>query len=154
MEPKAIHDEMNSSTFDEFGRMQANLGIEAQPPTPGLQNVTLYPFINPQTELIDGTKLPTADVKVTPISDMADGTQIWRFTHNGVDSHPIHFHLYDVQVLNRVTWDNIVIPPTPTSWAGRTRCGSARSRTRSWRFARSSRRCHSRCRTRFDRSVR
>jgi hypothetical protein len=41
---------------------------------------------------------------------MKDGTQIWRFTHNGVDSHPIHFHLYDVQVLNRVTWDNIVIP--------------------------------------------
>ena len=35
MEPKAIHDEMNSSTFDEFGRMQANLGIEAEPPTPG-----------------------------------------------------------------------------------------------------------------------
>ncbi|MGZ5404174.1 MAG: Ig-like domain-containing protein, partial [Nocardioides sp.] len=31
-------------------------------------------------------------------------------THNGVDTHPIHFHLYDVQVLNRVTWDNIVIP--------------------------------------------
>ena len=32
-------------------------------------------------------------------------------THNGVDTHPIHFHLYDVQVLNRVTWDNIIIPP-------------------------------------------
>ena len=29
MEPKAIHDETNSTTFDEFGRMQANLGIEA-----------------------------------------------------------------------------------------------------------------------------
>ncbi len=58
MEPKAIHDETNSTTFDEFGRMQANLGIEAQPPTPGLQNVTLYPFVNPQTELIDGTNLP------------------------------------------------------------------------------------------------
>ena len=26
-------------------------------------------------------------------------------------SHPIHFHLYDVQILNRVTWDNIVVPP-------------------------------------------
>ena len=121
MEPKAIHDEMNSSTFDEFGRMQANLGIEAQPPTPGAQNVTLYPFVNPQTELIDGTNLPkqavtwtrtgpVSDVKVTPISDAKDGTQIWRFTHNGVDTHPIHFHLYDVQVLNRVTWDNIIIP--------------------------------------------
>ena len=31
-----------------------------------------------------------------------------------MDTHPIHFHLYDVQVLNRVTWDNIIIPPEPT----------------------------------------
>lgn len=125
LEPKAIHDEMNATTFDEYGRMEANLGIEAQPPTPGLQNVTLFPYVNPATELIDGTKLPKApvaydangnpekDVKVTPIGDAADGTQIWRFTHNGVDTHPIHFHLYDVQVINRVTWDNIIIPTEP-----------------------------------------
>ena len=112
---------MNSATFDEFGRMQANLGVEAHPPTPGAQNVTLYPYVNPQTELIDGTNLPsrltteavTEPVSTSdrPISDAKDGTQIWRITHNGVDTHPIHFHLFDVQVLNRVTWDNIIIPP-------------------------------------------
>ena len=113
LQPKAIHDEMNATTFDEFGRMQANLGVEAQPPTPGAQNVTLYPYVNPATEIIDGTALPSADVKVTPVSSTSDGMQIWRFTHNGVDTHPIHFHLYDVQVLNRVTWDNIIIPPDP-----------------------------------------
>ncbi|HWR66422.1 MAG TPA: multicopper oxidase domain-containing protein [Bellilinea sp.] len=126
VEPKAIHDEMNSTTFDEFGRMTANLGVEAQPPLAGLQNVTLYPFVNPPTELIDGTNLPkqdvtydvttglpVSDVKITPISDAADGSQIWRITHNGVDTHPIHFHLYDVQVVNRVTWDNIIIPTDP-----------------------------------------
>ena len=62
LQPKAIHDEMNATTFDEFGRMQANLGVEAQPPTPGLQNVTLYPFVNPVTEIIDGTNLPKDDV--------------------------------------------------------------------------------------------
>ena len=28
-----------------------------------------------------------------------------------MDTHPIHFHLYDVQLVNRVTWDNIIIPP-------------------------------------------
>ncbi|WP_316528002.1 multicopper oxidase domain-containing protein [Kitasatospora brasiliensis] len=111
LQPKAIHDEMNASTFDEYGRMSANLGVEASPPTPGAQNVTLYPYVNPPTELIDGTALPRADLKVTPISTTEDGTQIWRFTHNGVDTHPMHFHLYDVQVLNRVTWDNIVIKP-------------------------------------------
>ena len=123
LQPKAIHDEMNSTMFDEFGRMQATLGVEAQPPTPGAQNVVLYPYVNPGTEFIDGTNLPKAaavydvngnpvgDVKVTPISTATDGTQIWRITHNGVDTHPIHFHLFDVQLLNRVTWDNIIIQP-------------------------------------------
>ncbi|HEX5826160.1 MAG TPA: choice-of-anchor D domain-containing protein [Candidatus Limnocylindrales bacterium] len=126
VEPKAIHDEMNAATFDEFGRMSANLGIEAQPPTPGQQNVTLYPFVNPSTELIDGTNLPrqdivydangdpVSDVKITPIASATDGSQIWRVTHNGVDTHPIHFHLYDVQVLNRVAWDNIITPTDKT----------------------------------------
>ncbi|HMB24756.1 MAG TPA: multicopper oxidase domain-containing protein, partial [Anaerolineales bacterium] len=125
IQPKAIHDETNASTFDEYGRMTANLGVEAQPPTPGQQNVTLYPFVNPGTELIDGTNLPknhvfydtnglpVSDIKVTPIGSASDGTQIWRITHNGVDTHPIHFHLYDVQLINRVTWDNIIIPPDP-----------------------------------------
>jgi FtsP/CotA-like multicopper oxidase with cupredoxin domain len=113
LEPKAIHDEMNSANFDEFGRMTANLGLEAVPATPALQNVTLYPYVNPQTELIDATNLPKNDISMTPISPIssADGTQIWKITHNGVDTHPIHWHLYDVQVLNRVTWDNIIIPP-------------------------------------------
>ena len=126
LQPKAIHDEMNSTFFDEFGRMQATLGIEAQPPTPGQQNVTLYPYVNPQTELIDATNLPKNDVvydglglpdhdvEITPIASNADGTQIWRITHNGVYTHPIHFHLYDVQVLNRVAWDNIIVPDRPT----------------------------------------
>ena len=90
---------MNSTTFDEFGRMQANLGIEAQPPTPGVQNVTLYPYVNPQTELIDATNLPkndvlydattglpVSDVKITPIAergrrhaDLADHAQRRRY---------------------------------------------------------------------------
>ncbi len=125
LEPKALHDEMNSAAFDEFGRMTANLGLEAVPATPALQNIILYPYVNPSTELIDATNLPKnivtldvngrpiGDVKITPIAG-ADGTQIWKITHNGVDTHPIHFHLYDVQVLNRVTWDNIIIPTEPT----------------------------------------
>ena len=84
------------------------------PATPLTQNIILYPYVNPPTELIDATGLPSSDVNVTPISSATDGTQIWKITHNGVDTHPIHFHLYDVQVLNRVTWDNIIIPPDPT----------------------------------------
>ena len=125
IEPKAIHDEMNSAAFDEFGRMTANLGLEVVPATPALQNIVLYPYVNPSTELIDATNLPknvvtldangrpVGDVKITPIATQ-DGSQIWKITHNGVDTHPIHFHLYDVQVLNRVTWDNIIIPTETT----------------------------------------
>ncbi|HLE15886.1 MAG TPA: fibronectin type III domain-containing protein [Anaerolineales bacterium] len=114
LEPKAIHDEMNSTNFDEFGRMQATLGVEVVPATPGLQNVVMSPYVFPTTELFDTTSLPRADVKVTPIATADDGTQIWKITHNGVDTHPIHFHATDVQLLNRVTWDNIIIPPDAT----------------------------------------
>ena len=113
IEPKAIHDETNATNFEPYGRMSGNLGVEAVPAGPVAQNVVLYPFVNPPTELFDGTNLPTTGT-LTPISVGTDGTQIWKFTHNGVDTHPIHFHLYDVQLLNRVTWDNIIIPPDAT----------------------------------------
>jgi FtsP/CotA-like multicopper oxidase with cupredoxin domain len=110
LQPKGIHDEANSTTFDPYGRMQASMGLEAPGATPILQNIILYPFVNPATEILDSTGLPSS-LNVTPISSSADGTQIWKITHNGVDTHPLHFHLYNVQVLNRVTWDNIIMPP-------------------------------------------
>ncbi len=112
-QPKGMHDEMNSASFDEWGRMTANLGLEAPGATPLLQNIILYPYVNPATEDLDATNLPSS-LHVTPISSAADGTQIWKITHNGVDTHPIHWHLYDVQVINRVTWDGIIIPPEPS----------------------------------------
>ncbi len=114
LKPKGLHDEPNSSSFDEYGRMQATMGVEAPGATPLLQNIILYPYPNPPTELIDGTNLPKANFKVDPISIAADGTQVWKITHNGVDTHPIHFHLYDVQLLNRSPWDGqIILPPDP-----------------------------------------
>ena len=113
IEPKAIQDETSESNFDEFGRMSAVLGVEVVPATPGMANTVLYPYMSSITEVIDTTNLPKADVKVTPISTGDDGTQIWKITHNGVDTHPIHVHGFDAQVLNRVTWDNIIKPPDP-----------------------------------------
>ncbi|WP_154605575.1 Ig-like domain-containing protein [Arthrobacter sp. AQ5-05] len=110
---KSVHDEMNAANFDEWGRMSGNIGLEAPGATPLLQNIILYPFVNPATEILDGTK-GINSLKVTPISTNADGTQIWKITHNGVDTHPLHFHLNDVQLVNRVTWDNIIIPPEST----------------------------------------
>ncbi len=104
---------MNSASFDEWGRMTANLGLEAPGATPLLQNIVLYPYVNPATEILDSTAMPSS-LDVKKISSSTDGTQIWKITHNGVDTHPIHFHLYNVQLLNRVTWDNIIIPPEPS----------------------------------------
>src|SRR5262249_158376 len=85
-QPKAIHDEMNPLAFDELGRMTGNIGLEAPNPTPGGQNVILYPYINPPIrsmagavtgEDINGIELPSGTLKVTPIVSATDGTQIW-----------------------------------------------------------------------------
>jgi FtsP/CotA-like multicopper oxidase with cupredoxin domain len=114
IEPKAIQDETSESNFDEFGRMTAVLGLEVVPATPGNANTVLYPYTSPVVDIFDTSGLPTADMQVTPISSGDDGTQIWKITHNGVDTHPIHFHATDVQIINRVTWDNIIKPPHPS----------------------------------------
>ena len=44
---------------------------------------------------------------------LIDGTQIWKISHNGVDTHPIHFHIFDVQLINRVGWDGLIALPDP-----------------------------------------
>jgi len=80
--------------------MTANMGLEAPGATPLTQNIILYPYVNPATEILDSTDMPSA-LDVTPISSGTDGTQIWKITHNGVDTHPLHFHLYNVQVLEQ-----------------------------------------------------
>jgi hypothetical protein len=114
LEPKAIQDETSESNFDEFGRMSAFLGVEVVPAVPGLANSVLLPYTFPTSEVLDASKLPKADVTATPIATGDDGTQIWKITHNGVDTHPIHFHATDVQILNRTNWDNVIKPPHPS----------------------------------------
>src|SRR6185369_12818657 len=39
--------------------------------------------------------------------------QIWKLSHNGVDTHPIRFHIFDVQLINRVGWDGQILLPEP-----------------------------------------
>ena len=91
----------------DYGRMNATLGTEL-PLTNFLTQTTIpFGYIDPPTEIIK-----------------AGQTQIWKITHNGVDTHFIHFHLFNVQVINRVGWDGIDAGrPTRTSWAGRTPSG-------------------------------
>ncbi|WP_202613549.1 multicopper oxidase domain-containing protein [Ornithinimicrobium cerasi] len=113
MKPKMIQDEMGEAFEHEYGRMSGFLGVETPNAQAGQQNMILSPYTFPPTEIIDGVELPPG-VQATPIASQDDGTQIWKFTHNGVDTHPIHFHLYDVQLLNRVGWDGIIRKPDPT----------------------------------------
>ena len=78
----------------DYGRMNATLGVERPNTNATIQTTIPYGYIDPPTELLkDGEP------------------QIWKITHNGVDTHAIHFHLFDVQVINRVGWDGAVRPP-------------------------------------------
>ncbi|MFY9328232.1 MAG: choice-of-anchor D domain-containing protein, partial [Georgfuchsia sp.] len=96
MSPKAIHDEMGGA-FDDYGRMSAKLGLEVQMATVGNSTFALQNYVDPASETM-----------------FEDGVQLWKITHNGVDTHPIHFHLFDVQVVNRVGWDGFIRKPDPT----------------------------------------
>ena len=79
-----------------YGRLNATFGVE-------------IPFTSALTQ----TTIPLGYVDA-PTEEIADGeTQIWKITHNGVDTHPIHFHLVNVQLINRVGWDNFITPPEP-----------------------------------------
>jgi FtsP/CotA-like multicopper oxidase with cupredoxin domain len=90
MQPKAIQE-----LFElDYGRMNATLGVE-------------LPFTNAgnQTTLPIGYTAPPTEI-------LQDGvTQIWKITHNGVDTHAIHFHLFNVQLINRVGWDGAIRMP-------------------------------------------
>jgi len=80
-----------------YGRMNATLAVE-------------LPYSSSQI----ATTIPLAyvDAPIESMDAIKDGeTQIWKITHNGVDSHPVHFHLVNVQVINRVDWAGVVKPP-------------------------------------------
>ena len=80
----------------DYGRMNSTLGTEL-PFTDFLTQTTIpLNFIDPVTEVLkDGE------------------TQVWKITHNGVDTHAMHFHLVNVQLINRVGWDGAKRPPAP-----------------------------------------
>jgi FtsP/CotA-like multicopper oxidase with cupredoxin domain len=102
-EPKAIQDEQGEAYDVEYGRMSGFLGVQI-PVGGGAQQFTLYPYGSPPVELLRTSLTPMSPV-------LGDGTQIWKMTHNGVDTHTIHFHMFNVQLINRVAWDNAVSVP-------------------------------------------
>ena len=92
-----IHQKAIAEEFDPvYGRMSAVLGTEAQVTGNQGQNTFGFTYVDPTTEVI-------------PQGEM----QIWKLTHNGVDTHAIHFHLLNVQIINRVDWAGVISPPDP-----------------------------------------
>lgn len=70
-----------------YGRMNAKLGTEVSAlDTQGQQTFGFY-FVDPVTESLD-----------------EGATEIWNIVHNGVDVHAVHFHLMNIQLINRVDW--------------------------------------------------
>ena len=91
MQPKTIQE-----LFDDVGRLNATLGTELPFTRANIQTTVPLNYVDPATEIFN------------------DGeTQIWKITHNGVDSHGVHFHLFNVQLINRVGWDGQITPPDP-----------------------------------------
>jgi len=89
MQPKTIQE-----LFDPVGRMNSTLGVELPFTNSTIQTTVPLGFIDPVTEELNEGE-----------------TQLWKITHNGVDTHGIHFHLVNVQVVNRVGWDGTIRPP-------------------------------------------
>jgi FtsP/CotA-like multicopper oxidase with cupredoxin domain len=97
VESKAIQELFEA----DYGRMNATLGVELPFTNVTVQTTIPLGYVDPATETI------------------AQGeTQFWKITHNGVDSHPVHFHFINVQVINRVGWDGTIktIPADEVGW--------------------------------------
>jgi len=99
-EMKAMHDEMGGVYDTMFGRMSGMLGLSN--PSSALGFILPFPFSSPPTDVVKGS------LESTKIGQLHDGTQIWRIFHNGVDTHPIHTHLFTAQVISRVGQDGQV----------------------------------------------
>jgi FtsP/CotA-like multicopper oxidase with cupredoxin domain len=108
MQPKTIQE-----LFDPYGRMNSTLGVEMPFTNANIQTTLPFGYVDVPTE---GTAIQVSG----PLNNFQGSVpinngdaQIWKITHNGVDTHAIHFHLVNVQVINRVGWDGAIRPPDP-----------------------------------------
>jgi FtsP/CotA-like multicopper oxidase with cupredoxin domain len=83
----------------DYGRLDIRLGSTPSALTPGVGNgmvVGVARYIDPPTEMLNDSEVI-----------------LWRITHLGVDSHSLHFHLFDMQIVNHVDYTNVIKPPYP-----------------------------------------
>ena len=107
-----FHETGIQELFDNmYGRMNATMSSELS--VTNFVNQTTLPWssVDYPTEIINtnsANELVANGGK--PVDSLPDGTQIWRFTHNGVDTHFIHFHMFNVQIVAITGWDGINQP--------------------------------------------
>jgi FtsP/CotA-like multicopper oxidase with cupredoxin domain len=87
---KAIHELFEN----DYGKMNSILGVELPLTSYATQTTIPLAYVDPPTEILKDGEV-----------------QFWKVTHNGVDSHAVHFHLVDVQLINRIGWDGAIRPP-------------------------------------------
>ncbi len=81
----------------------------------GRMNVQLGTLPNPLNPTAPAPAVPGIAAYIDPPSDFTSTGKpsVWRVTHLGVDSHAVHLHLVNFQVINRVDWTNDLLPPDP-----------------------------------------
>jgi spore coat protein A len=86
-----------NETFDQYGRLEQRLGTT----TPGLVSKGFgLEYLAPPTEVVNN-----------------NATEVWRIFNLSGDTHPIHFHLVNVQILSRQPFQLISGRFTPTGVA-------------------------------------
>ena len=87
----------------DYGRINTNLGTQIAPTliVPGILGGSLQRYTDPPVDTIAFTPYNTQQGPVTLNGVAPDGTQLWHLVHLGVDTHPIHFHMFHVQLVNR-----------------------------------------------------
>lgn len=89
--PKTLNED-----FDEYGRLRQTMGTSK----PSGDNSFGLKYLAPPTEIVDPGEV-----------------QVWRIFNLTGDTHPIHFHLVNVQIVQRAQWeyDFKTINGTPTA---------------------------------------
>jgi spore coat protein A len=82
-----------NENFDVYGRLQQQLGTNVAPLSPSAGYGRAY--IDPATEM-----------------PLAGSTEVWEIYNLTADVHPMHFHLVNVQVINRQAFQNYNGTPT------------------------------------------
>jgi FtsP/CotA-like multicopper oxidase with cupredoxin domain len=97
----------------DYGRMNAQLGVGL--PNLGPTGGAAIPYGYADPPVLGSPTVPGESifdtVPGTLIGTLNDGTQIWHVEHQGVDTHVLHFHLFNVQLINRVAIDGQLLPP-------------------------------------------